>query len=188
MRSRDEFQSKAFRTLKAFLEGTPVPVVEHGGVLVEGRRRIGGGLTTRGVSVIRFANGFGARATDGGLRPPTAISVEPNGIPTRPTDDVEPIPVGDEADAAPAIGVLALPAQAPEVPPDRPPPSNSVVEPEVPAVDIPVLKELPGIEGAMPGDTCESEPPPPEHVATYCRECAGRHRAPQLRALRTRRR
>ena len=133
---------------------------------------MGGGLTTRGVSVIRFANGFGARATDGGLRPPTAISVEPNGIPTRPTDDVEPIPVGDEADAAPAIGVLALPAQAPEVPPDRPPPSNSVVEPEVPAVDIPVLKELPGIEGAMPGDTCESEPPPPEHVATYCRECA----------------
>lgn len=49
------------------IEGTPVPVVEHGGVLVErGAVGLEGGLTTRGVSVIRFANGLGARAMDGG--------------------------------------------------------------------------------------------------------------------------
>ena len=44
-----------------------MPVVEHGGVLVErGAVGLEGGLTTRGVSVIKFANGLGARAMDGG--------------------------------------------------------------------------------------------------------------------------
>jgi hypothetical protein len=150
------------------IEGTPVLVVEHGVVLpiVErGADVLGVGFTTRGVSVIRGANGFGVRATDGGLRPPTPISVEPNGMPRRPTDDVDPIPVGDEADAVPAIGVLALPAQAPELPPDMPPPSNVVVEPDVPAVDIPVLKELPDIEAPMPADACGSELPALEQLA-----------------------
>jgi hypothetical protein len=123
-----------------------VPVVWHGAVLPNGEggaAELDGGLTTSGVSVIRGVNGFGARATDGGLRPPTPISVEPNGIPTRPTDDVDPIPIGDEGDAIPAIGVPALPAQGPAPPTDRPPPSNIEVEPELPAVGIPVSKELP---------------------------------------------
>jgi hypothetical protein len=123
-----------------------VPVVWHGAVLPNGEggaAELDGGLTTSGVSVIRGVNGFGARATDGGLRPPTPISVEPNGIPTRPTDDVDPIPIGDEGDAIPAIGVPALPAQGPALPTDRPPPSNIEVEPELPAVGIPVSKELP---------------------------------------------
>jgi hypothetical protein len=44
------------------------------------------------VSVIKGAEGLGGRPADGGLTPPTATSVEPNGIPTRPTDDVEPVP------------------------------------------------------------------------------------------------
>ena len=107
-----------------------MPVVEHGAVLPTVGRGADGleaGFGTRGVSVIRGADGLGVRATDGGLRPPPPISVEPNGIPKRPTDDdVDPIPVGDEADAVPAIGgVLALPAQAPdEALPDMPPPSN----------------------------------------------------------------
>jgi hypothetical protein len=150
------------------IEGTPVPVVEHGTVLpdVEGGANVlRVGFTTSGVSVMRGAAGFGARATDGGLRPPTPISVEPNGIPTGPTDDDDPIPVGDEADAVPPDGVLALPAQAPEPLPDMPPPSNIVVEPELPAVDIPVSKEFPGIEVPMPAVACGSEPPAPEQVA-----------------------
>jgi hypothetical protein len=134
-----------------------MPVVEHGTVLpiVErGADIVGAGFTASGVRVMRGAAGFGARATDGGLRPPTAISVEPNGMPTRPTDDVDPIPVGDESDPAPVIAVLALPAQAPEALPDRPPPSN-----------IPVLEEPPDIDVPMPGDACGSEPPTPEHAA-----------------------
>jgi hypothetical protein len=47
------------------------------------------------VSVIRGADGLGVRPAAGaGLTPPTAISVEPNGIPTRPTNDVKPVPDG----------------------------------------------------------------------------------------------
>lgn len=146
------------------IERVPVPVVRHGAVLPKVERgAVGLGVTTRGVNVIRGARGFGVRATDGGLRPPTPISVEPNGMPRRLTDDVDPIPVEGVAD--PADGAPAIPAQVPEALPDVPPPSNIVVEPTVPAVDIPVLKEVPGIEVPMPGDACGSEPPAPEQVA-----------------------
>jgi hypothetical protein len=139
------------------IEGVPVPIGGHGVVFPTVGRGVDGlvsGFVARGVNVIRGAIGFGARATDGGLRPPTPISVDPNGMPTRPTDDADdgdPISVGDEADPAPSIGVLAPPAQAPEVPPDRPPPSNIVVEPEV--------KVLPDIELSVPGAAGETEPP-----------------------------
>lgn len=154
-----------------------MPATGHGVVLpnVEIGADGLGGITTRGVSVIRDANGFGVSATEGGLRPPTPISVEPNGMPRLPTDDADPIPVGDEADdpipvsdeadAVPADGVLVIPTQAAEAPPDVPPPSNVVIVPELPAVGIPVLKEFPGIDVPMPGDSCGSEPPTPEHVA-----------------------
>jgi hypothetical protein len=146
------------------IERVPVPVVRHGAVLPNVERGVVGlGVTTRGVNVIRGARGFGVRATDGGLRPPTPISVEPKGMPRRLTDDVDPIPVEGVAD--PADGAPAVPAQVPEALPEVPPPSNIVVEPTVPAVDIPVLKEVPDIEVPMPGDACGSEPPAPEQVA-----------------------
>ena len=73
-------------------------------------------------------------------------------MPRRLTDDVDAIPVEGAAD--PADGAPAVPGQVPEALPDVPPPSNIVVEPTVPAVDIPVLKEVPGIEVPMPGDAC----------------------------------
>src|SRR5690242_5458856 len=77
--------------------GVPVPVVGHGVVLPEVELGVGGlegVIPVRGVKVIRDADGFGIRATDGGLRPPPPSSVAPSGIPAMPTDDPGPI---DEA-------------------------------------------------------------------------------------------
>jgi len=88
-------------------------------------------------SVDSGADGLGVRTSGGGLRPPTLSSVEPKGMPAWPTDDVHPIPVGDEADAAGAIDEL-LAAQVPEAVPPRPPPSKIVVEPDVPGFARPV--------------------------------------------------
>src|SRR5258707_10262096 len=89
-------------------EGTPVPVVWQGAVLPpvgRGACVLEGGITMRGVMVIKGANGFGVRAADGGLRPPLPSSVAPSGIPVRPTDDTEL----DEADAVgPAKELLPI--------------------------------------------------------------------------------
>jgi hypothetical protein len=106
------------------------------------------GTTTRGVNVIRDDNGLVVSATDGGLRPPPPSSVEPSGIPARPTDDAEPIPPPDEADAGPAKELLPVKPQAPDAVPVIPPPSNGDV-----GVDVPAPEDVPGIE-----------PPTPEHV------------------------
>jgi hypothetical protein len=46
------------------------------------------------------ADGLMVEISGMGLSPPTPSSVEPIGIPTRPTADGEAMPVGDEADAA----------------------------------------------------------------------------------------
>jgi hypothetical protein len=141
------------------IEGTPVPnpIGEHGAVVADvesGSDGLEGVVAMRGVSVMRFANGFGARATDGGLRPATPTSVDPIGIPTLPTGDPAAIPVGDEADGIPANGVLALPAQVPDPGPDVPPPSNKLEALPVPGIEVP-----------MPEDACGSEPPASEQVA-----------------------
>jgi hypothetical protein len=83
----------------------------------------------------------------GGLRPPTPSSVEPIGIPTRPVGDVDPIPMGDEADeAGPSAGPAAMPAQVPEAVPARLPPSNSEPDAglEAPVLDPPL--KLPAVE------------------------------------------
>jgi hypothetical protein len=149
------------------IEGTPVPnpIGEHGAVVADvesGSDGLEGVVATRGVSVMRFANGFGARATDGGLRPATPTSVDPIGIPTLPTGDPAAILVGDEVDGISANGVLALPAQVPDPGPDVPPPSNKL---EALTVDIPESEEFPGIEVPMPEDACGSEPPTSEQVA-----------------------
>ena len=70
-------------------------------------------MPPRGVSkLIAGADGLGFSATDGGLRPPPPISVEPSGIPTGPTDEPAPIDEakgGDAvADAAQVPGAIAL--------------------------------------------------------------------------------
>ena len=136
-------------------EGTPVPVVWHGGVLPnveKGTDGLEGGITTRGVMVIKGANGLEVRATDGGLRPPTPSSVEPSGIPTRPTDGTEP----DAEVVGPTKELLPTEAQAPDAVPVvavMPPPSNS-------EVGVDVAAELPPI----PKDACGIESPMPEHV------------------------
>jgi hypothetical protein len=86
------------------------------------------------------ADGLAVRTSGGGLRPPTLSSVEPKGMPTRPTADIDPIPVGDEADAAGAIDAV----------PPRPPPSKIVVEPDVPGFAMPVeLPSAPAPEHAV---------------------------------------
>jgi len=65
--------------------------------------------------------------------------VEPSGIPIRPTVELDPIPVGDDADAAgPAKELPAAPAHVPDAVPAVLPPSNSKVELEVPALDVPM--------------------------------------------------
>jgi hypothetical protein len=147
------------------IEGTPVPVSEHevalpdvDAVLPDVERGADGlevGSTTRGVSVISGANGFGASATDGGLSPPTATSVEPMGIPALPTDETEPAAVGDDAIADPSSPTPALVAQPPEADADMPPPSNKL---ELPDVDPLVSIKLPEMDVPMPDDACEAEP------------------------------
>jgi hypothetical protein len=124
------------------------------------------GATTRGVKVIRGTDGLGVRRLGRGLRPPTPSSVEPIGIPTLPTDDTEPIPVGDEAIAAgPAKEPLALAAQAPDALPAIPPPSKSAVAvPDPPVVELPMPEDAPADEAPTPKDACGSEPPMPPHV------------------------
>ena len=97
-------------------------------------------------SVKTGADGLAGRVAGGGLRPPAPSSVEPSGIPIRPTDDAEPIPVGDEADAAgPAKELLLIAAQVPDAVPVMPPPSKTDVE-----ADIPVPSNAPVIDGPMP--------------------------------------
>jgi hypothetical protein len=85
--------------------------------------------------------------------------------------------VGDEADAAgPARELLPIVGQAPDVVPVMPPPSKTEVEPDVPAVVVPVIElpmelpvELPmpdivpTVEPPVPKDVCGIEPPTPAH-------------------------
>jgi hypothetical protein len=88
-----------------------------------------------------------------GLRPPAPSSVEPIGIPIRPTVDAEPIPVGDEADAAgPPKELPPITIQVPDAVPAMPPPSNTVVDVEGPAVEMPVPTDVPAVALPMPDD------------------------------------
>jgi hypothetical protein len=106
-----------------------IPVVEHGVFRIEDG--------TDGLAV-------GICGT--GLSPPTPSSVEPMGMPRRPTLEDEVAVVGDEADAAgwPDVVPVML-AHVPEAVPTLPPPSNVVDDADVPAVDIPLPTELPVI-------------------------------------------
>lgn len=83
-----------------------------------------------------------------GLSPPVPSSVDPIGIPTRPTVLREPI-VGDEADVVGLDdGVVAV-AQVPDAVPAIPVPSNSGVGAEVPEI-APVAEDSPGSEPGSP--------------------------------------
>jgi hypothetical protein len=127
-----------------------VAVVWHVAVLpgVEtGADELEGGVRGRGVGVIEGANGFVVRPPDGGLRPPTAISVEPIGMPTGPTDADDPGPMPDDAVGAdPATEPPPLVAQGPIALPVTPPPSNSAVgaPADAPAADAPHVTGLTG--------------------------------------------
>jgi hypothetical protein len=111
-------------------------------------------------------DGFVVGRVAAGLRPPAPSSVEPIGIPTRATVDPEPIPVGDEADdAGPAKEALSVEGQVPDADPAMPPPSNTVGDTELPAVETPVPDDVPDIELPMPDelpvtdDVCVAELP-----------------------------
>jgi hypothetical protein len=98
-----------------------------------------GVVVARGVSVvIPSADGFGLRATDGGLRPPPPSSVEPGGIPTMPTNEPGPMDEakgGDAvADAAQVVGAVALML----------PPSKSAVL-DSPGTELPIPADAPVI-------------------------------------------
>jgi hypothetical protein len=102
--------------------------------------------------------------TGGGLRPPAPSSVEPSGIPTRPADDVEPIPLGEEADAAgPANEPLLVTLQVPEALPTLTPPSNVEAELALPAEDVPAMVLPMPRASSVPKDACGIEPPIPPH-------------------------
>jgi hypothetical protein len=117
------------------LEDVDVPVADdiavagHGTVLVP--------VGTTGDWVVISGNG---------LSPPTASSVDPIGIPTRPTVDRKAI-VGEEADAVGLDNAAAL-AQVPDAVPAMPAPSNSGV-----GADVPVTAPVAG-----------DDPSAPEHV------------------------
>ena len=97
------------------------------------------------------------RRSGTGLRPPTPSSVEPSGTPRRPTA-AEPIPEGDEADDAGFPRELpAVTGHVPDAVPAMPPPSNTDVDPEVPAVDVPVPYDVPLIALPMPDDVPVAE-------------------------------
>jgi hypothetical protein len=109
------------------------------------------------------ADGLGIRTSGGGLNPPVPSSVEPNGIPARPTVDAEPIPLGDDADAAgDPDGVLTMGAQVPDAVPSSPPPSKTVLDADIPA-PAELIPEAAVVELPIPGEACESKPP--AHVA-----------------------
>jgi hypothetical protein len=100
-------------------------VVGHGAVVV-------GAETTNGwVCMVMSGNG---------LRPPAESSVDPNGIPTRPTVDREAI-AGEEADAV-GLDAPAAVAHVPEADPATPAPSNSGVGADVPDA-APIVGDIP---------------------------------------------
>ena len=103
-----------------------------------------------------------------GLSPPTASSVDPIGIPTRPTVDRK-ASVSEEADAVGLDNAAAL-AQVPDAVPAMPAPSNSAVGADVPmtapvAGDSPLIAlPVPTVELPNPAVAVCTDPNAPEHV------------------------
>ena len=126
--------------------GIPLWVVAHVAVLgaADADGVEGGVMPLRGVSeLVTGADGFGLRATDGGLRPPPPSSVEPSGIPTMPTDDPGPMDEAKGGDAAAQVpGALAL----------IPPPSKSAAL-DNPVIELAVPADAPVVKPPMPADS-----------------------------------
>jgi len=144
--------------------GRPVWVAGHGGGVLCDVKRDNDGLEGWAVvrepsELIKGADAFGLRATDGGLRPPPPSSVEPSGIPTMPTDDPGPI---DEAIGGNAV---ADAAQAPGAVPIIPPPSKTALPmaADPPAAELPIPVGATVIELPMAADAGDGEAP--THVA-----------------------
>jgi hypothetical protein len=95
-----------------------------------------------------------------GLRPPAPSSVDPIGIPTRPTGAPADIPVGDDADAV-GDGGLGPAVQVPDAVPVVPP-SKTVANP-VGELVVPMVDAAP-VAGA-PKDACGTELLKPEQTA-----------------------
>jgi hypothetical protein len=130
-------------------------VVTHGIVLgaVDTEGVEGGVMPPRGVSKLTAgADGLGFSATDGGLRPPPPISVEPSGIPTGPTDEPGPI---DEAKGADAV---ADAPQAPGALAVMPPPSKSAPLDNV-LLELPVAASAPVVGLPAPVEAIPADAP-----------------------------
>jgi hypothetical protein len=113
-----------------------------------------------------------------GLSPPTASSVDPIGIPTRPIVERE-ASVGEEADAVGLDNAAAL-AQVPDAVPAMPAPSNSGVGADVPmtapvAGDSPLIAlPVPTVELPNPAVAVCIDPSVPEHAVADMVEPRGR--------------
>jgi hypothetical protein len=112
------------------------------------------------VEIIVETDGVPVTSSGAGLRPPAPSSVDPMGIPTRPTGAPADIPVGDDAEA---VGEARLgPAvQVPDVVPVVPP-SKTVANP-VGELVVPTVEAAP-VAGA-PKEACGIELLKPEHTA-----------------------
>jgi hypothetical protein len=104
------------------------------------------------VESMEETEGVPVTSSGAGLRPPAPSSVDPMGIPTRPTGGAAAMPVGDEADA---VGDARL-GPAVQVPDAVPvvPPSKTVANP-VGELAVPMVDPAP-IAGA-PKEACGTE-------------------------------
>lgn len=100
-----------------------------------------------------------------GLMPPVASSVDPIGMPVRPTVDREPVP-GDEADPIGLDDAVVVPlAHVPEAVPDTPILSNKGVGAGIPIVMVLLLViEFPVLATPEPEVEDCVVAPRPEHV------------------------
>ena len=104
---------------------------------------VGHGTGPLGTTVNWFCVGSG-----NGLMPPVPSSVDPIGIPARPTVAREPM-VRDEAEAFGLGDAVVAVAHVPDAVPAIPVPSNSGVGADVPDI-APVAEDSPGSEPAVP--------------------------------------
>jgi hypothetical protein len=140
------------------------------------------------VEVMDETDGVPVTSSGAGLRPPAPSSVDPIGIPTRPTGAPADIPVGDDADAVGLAKVVPPPgAHVPDAVPVVPP-SKTVANPVeeellVPMVDaVPVVgapKEASGIEPPKPAQTAMSVVARPAAVAPGDVPCGTSSAAPR---------
>ena len=126
---------------------------------------MGDGIVASGDGVSGGSSGVVTVVIGGsGLTPPGESSLDPIGIPDRPTAASAPIPFGEEADAAGLDDALPPAVEhAPDVVPEVPPPSKSAVGLDMPDVIVELAEQpellpliVPGTKllggaGLMPG-------------------------------------